>query len=178
MNYRQMTKKRRKSLYRLMKQKARELKTKIKIQLTQQCLLVCVLVFPDLTSEVHPLLGEKIAYATTHLHLLSYVQVQRHLPLRQLHSDFRDFNNGVCQAVRITTAGSQFDMGLLKRQTFGFSPSVLVTADMMSVMTMSVGSDGSRIVTMKTEHCSKEHCRDTPLSRHPMCDQLECTVTH
>ena len=60
--------------------------------------------------------------------ILSYIHVQYHPPLRLLHSDFGDFNNGVCHLVEITIAESKPDMDSLIQQTFCFSPDVLATA--------------------------------------------------
>ena len=78
---------------------------------------VCLFVnISQLKTEGHALLGEKVACATVspHLSLLSYIPVQCYPPLWQLHCDFRDFNNGVCHVLKITTADSSPDMGLLQ----------------------------------------------------------------
>ena len=45
-------------------------------------------------------------------------------PIRQLHSDFGDFNNGVYYIMKITIAKRNPDMGLLTQQTICFSLSV------------------------------------------------------
>ena len=41
-----------------------------------------------------------------HLYIPSDIKVHRYPPLRQLQSDFRDFNNGVCHVMKITVAES------------------------------------------------------------------------
>ena len=48
------------------------------------------------------MLGEKVGCTTVspHLCMLSY-RVQCYLPLQQLHSIFRDFNDGVCYVMKI-----------------------------------------------------------------------------
>ena len=70
------------------------------------------------------MLDEKAARAAIypHLYTLSYIQMQGHLSVGQLYSDFRDFNNGVCQVMKITIAESNPGMGLLNTKTFCFSP--------------------------------------------------------
>ena len=54
------------------------------------------------------MLGKKVACAALSPHLcnLSDVQVPCNPPLRQLHFDFGDFNNGVCHFMKIATAES------------------------------------------------------------------------
>ena len=44
------------------------------------------------------MLGEEVACAAVspNLYIMSYIKVQCYLPLRQLHSDFGDFTNRVC----------------------------------------------------------------------------------
>ena len=64
-------------------------------------LSVCVwmlLAFLSRNSEIHPVLVEKVACATvsTHLYILSSVQVQFYPPCWQLLSDSGDFSNRVC----------------------------------------------------------------------------------
>ena len=50
-----------------------------------------------------------------HLYTLSYTQLRCYLPVRQLHSDFGDFSDGVCHITKITIAESNPDVGHNKR---------------------------------------------------------------
>ena len=86
------------------------------------------------------MLGEKIAYAivSSHLKMLSDIQVQCYPPLRQLHSDFGDFNNEVCHVMKMTIAENNLDMVLLQQQTFCFSSNVLGRANKLSIMTLII----------------------------------------
>ena len=61
------------------------------------------------------MLGEAAACATVSLHsyILSYIQAQCFLPLRQPHSDFGDYDIGVCYVMKITIANSNPNTGLL-----------------------------------------------------------------
>ena len=54
-------------------------------------LALCLVVFLTM-------LGEEVACAAVspNLYIMSYIKVQCYLPLRQLHSDFGDFTNRVC----------------------------------------------------------------------------------
>ena len=62
-------------------------------QRTLKRMLLCVSIPQLKLLLVHPLLGEKIECAaiSPHLHMLSYIQMQCHLLLLQLHSDLGDF---------------------------------------------------------------------------------------
>ena len=62
-------------------------------------------------------------------------------PLRQLHSDFGDFSEGVRHAMKITTADSNPDVGLSTQQMFCFSPAVVVRANKVSILTRSTALD-------------------------------------
>ena len=55
------------------------------------------------------MLGEEVACAAVspNLYIMSYIKVQCYLPLRQLHSDFGDFNNGVYHVMKITSRASK-----------------------------------------------------------------------
>ena len=85
-----------------------------------------------------------------HLYTLSYAPVQCYPPLtvRQLHSSFRDFSNGVCHITKITLAGSHLDMELITQQTFGVSPVNLLARDKkMWIMAMAVAFGGANGTT-------------------------------
>ena len=43
---------------------------------------------------------------------MSYRQVQCYPPFSQVHSDFGDFNNGLCHVMKITIAESNLAFGL------------------------------------------------------------------
>ena len=60
------------------------------------------------------MMGEKVAYApvSPHMYILSYMQVRRYPPLRQLHSDFGDFRTGDCRVMKITMDENNPDMGI------------------------------------------------------------------
>ena len=76
-----------------------------------------------------------------HLYTLSYVPVQCYPPptVRQLHSSFRDFSNGVCHTTKIILAGSHLDMELITQQTFGVSPvNLLARGKKMWIMAVAV----------------------------------------
>ena len=81
-----------------------------------QILFTCFLAFLSLNPGVHPMLGETVACAAVspHLYKLSCVKVQRcyNPPLQQLHSYFRDFDNGVCHLTKISIAENNLGMGL------------------------------------------------------------------
>ena len=86
--------------------------------------------------------GERVASAaiSPHLCTLSYIQMHYYLPLQQLHFSFGDFSNRVCHFLKIFVVESSLDMGLLIQQTVCSSPKVLASANMMMIMTVSVGS--------------------------------------
>ena len=69
------------------------------------------------------MLGEKIAYAAVspHLYILSYIHVYCYLPLWHLHSNFGDFNHGLCCVKKITIAENNHDIEFLK-QYFALAP--------------------------------------------------------
>ena len=90
-------------------------------------------------SDLHPILGEKLVCAAVSPHLYICIQAQCRLPLRQLHSDFGDFNNGVCRVVKIIVAQSNPDVGLLTQQTCRPSPHALARTNKMPVTTTSIG---------------------------------------
>ena len=81
------------------------------------------------------------------LYILSYTQMQCYPPLRQLHSDFGDFSDGVCNVVWITIAESKPDLRLLTQQKFCFSPAVLAGYDKMTTKTMWTASDRGQTVS-------------------------------
>ena len=62
------------------------------------------------------MLGETLACATVSplSYILSNIQVRFYPPLRRLHPDFGDFNNGACHVMTImsTVAESNRDMEL------------------------------------------------------------------
>ena len=66
--------------------------------------------------------------------------------LRQLHTNFGDFNSGVFHVVEITTDESNPNIELLTQQTFFFSPYNLARANKMPIMAMSIASDWSHLV--------------------------------
>ena len=70
-------------------------------------------VFLSDNSGVHPLLGE-IARSTVSSQVYAYrrvgIQAQRYRLLRQLHSDFGDFNHGVCHVLEFAVAESNPDI--------------------------------------------------------------------
>ena len=70
------------------------------------------------------------------------VTVHFKMPLRQLHSAFGDFNNGVCHVMMITVAECNPGVGLLTQQTYCISPCARDNG--MPLMTMSVAADGGR----------------------------------
>ena len=62
----------------------------------QTCLFLCLFVsVVQLKLDVHPMLGEKLVYATVspHVYILSYTQAWCYPPFRQLHSDFGDLKH-------------------------------------------------------------------------------------
>ena len=58
-------------------------------------------------------------------YILPYIQVCCSSPLERLYSDFRGFNNGVCNVIRITITESNPAMELLAHKTFCFRPNIL-----------------------------------------------------
>ena len=65
-----------------------------------------------------------------HTYILLYIRTAIHtsvllLTTQQLYSDFRGFNNGVCNVIRITITESNPAMELLAQQTFCFRPNIL-----------------------------------------------------
>ena len=88
------------------------------------------------------MLCEKVVFAiiSSHLYTLSYIYVQCYLPLWQLHSDFGDFNGGVCPEMKITVAESNPGLGHWTLETFCSSPTLWLTAGEVRIMTMSMAS--------------------------------------
>ena len=68
------------------------------------CRAYCLFDSVPQRKQIYPVLGEKIAYATVSLRLYipPYLQVQSYPPLRQAHSNFRDFNSGAGHVMTIT----------------------------------------------------------------------------
>ena len=69
-------------------------------------------------------------HAYCHTYILLYIRTAIHtsvllLTTQQLYSDFRGFNNGVCNVIRITITESNPAMELLAQQTFCFRPNIL-----------------------------------------------------
>ena len=110
------------------------------------CVPVCpsivasLLVFLRQSPEVHTMWVRKYNVCNP-FPKLSDMQMHYNPPRRQLHSDFGDFNNGVCHVLKITVVESNPDMGLLTKQTVCFSPDLLATANTTSTMTTSVVSN-------------------------------------
>ena len=52
------------------------------------------------------MMGETVECAaiSPHLYIQSCMQAQCYQPLHQLHSDFGNFNNGVCRVMKLTIA--------------------------------------------------------------------------
>ena len=94
---------------------------------------------PPLNPEVHPALDERIMCTSVspQFYILPYIQVQCYPPLWQLHSDFGNFNTGVCLVMKMTTADINPDKGLSPQQIFCLSHGVLATARKMPIMAMS-----------------------------------------
>ena len=85
------------------------------------------------------MLDEKAACVTIspYLYILSYRQVKCYPPFWQLHSEFRGFNNGVCHAMKITSADSNPDMlGLDKH----FTLALMFWAKASRMLMMSIAS--------------------------------------
>ena len=55
---------------------------------------------------------------------------------------------GVCHVMKITIAESIPEMGLLMQQTFCFCPNILARDNQMSIMTVSVTSDGAKVFSL------------------------------
>ena len=53
------------------------------------------------------------AYTSAKVFLCYFIKVQCYPLQRQLHSDLKDFNNGVCYAVKITNAERNPDVKLI-----------------------------------------------------------------
>ena len=91
------------------------------------------------------MMAENVACGTRkpfppHLYIVTQMQCDP-LPW-QLHSDFGDFNNGVCHVTNIIIAESNnSDMEFLPQQTFCFRPVRSGRSSEMPIMTMSVASD-------------------------------------
>ena len=89
------------------------------------CLFVCWFVsVPQRKLRCSPNIGCEGSvrnYFPTAVCILSYMQVQSYPHLRQLHSDFGDFSNGVCHVSKIAIAESNPDMGPVTQQTFSFN---------------------------------------------------------
>ena len=62
------------------------------------------------------------AVCATHTCTCHTIHVQCYLPLRQLHPDFGHFNNELCHVMKIATAESNLDTGLVVQETFRFKP--------------------------------------------------------
>ena len=92
------------------------------------------------------------------IHVHSVIHTGNIHALRQLHSDFGDYSNGVCRVSRITRAESNPDMGLLT-QHFALSPDVVAGANKMPIMRMSVASDQAYKCTAILS--SQKGCRHT-----------------
>ena len=67
-------------------------------------------------------MGQQYAQPFPHTCTCHTIHVQCYLPLWRLHPDFGHFNNGLCHVMKITTAESNLDMGLVVHETFRFKP--------------------------------------------------------
>ena len=79
-------------------------------------------------------------------------QVRAVLPLQQLHSDFRDFDNRVCCVMKIITiVESNPDIGLLTQRAFCCSPNILARDNKMLTRTLTVASNREGLLS----YCAK-----------------------
>ena len=89
------------------------------------------------------MLGEKVVYAaiSPHLYILSDIQAEFHLPLKQLQ--WENFDGGVGHVVKTTTAESNPKNSLTQRL---FCPIIFARDNKMPLITVSVTADQGPVI--------------------------------
>lgn len=90
-----------------------------------------------------------------YIYIYNYIDtlVQHYLPLLQLHFNFRDFNDGICHVMKISTPKSNPDTGLFTQRAFCFSPNktsitIVSSPKKMPITAVSAASDWGKFCVL------------------------------